>query len=115
MINNCVVDLCMKKINIVFCSFPDFSSNAKALYDYMVKKYKDNMNYIWVVSSDEMLKKLTDKRIETYKLGTKEYFEKMKQIDVFLLLMQILQVKKIIMRYILNYGTELVEKILDLW
>lgn len=83
MINNCVVDLCMKKINIVFCSFPDFSSNAKALYDYMVKKYKDNMNYIWVVSSDEMLKKLTDKRIETYKLGTKEYFEKMKQIDVF--------------------------------
>ena len=27
-------------INITFCSFPDFSNNAKVLYEFMSKKYK---------------------------------------------------------------------------
>lgn len=35
----------MKKLNITFCSFPDFAGNAKALYEYMIKRYEDNMNY----------------------------------------------------------------------
>ena len=39
----------MEKLNITFCSFPDFGGNAKALYEYMNKRYKDNMNYIWIV------------------------------------------------------------------
>ena len=28
----------MKKLNITFCSFPDFTGNARALYEYMIKK-----------------------------------------------------------------------------
>ena len=73
----------MSKLNIVFGSFPDYSSNAKALYEYMKNRYKDNMNLIWVVNSDEMLNKLKSSKIEVYKLGTQEYFEKMKEVDVF--------------------------------
>lgn len=73
----------MNKLNIAFCSFPDYSSNAKALYEYMLKRYNDNMNFIWVVNSGEMLNKLRESKIETYKLGTEEYYEKMQEIDVF--------------------------------
>lgn len=62
----------MNKLNIAFCSFPDYSSNAKALYEYMLKRYNDNMNFVWVVNSDEMLNKLRESKIETYKIGTEK-------------------------------------------
>ncbi|MDO4283087.1 MAG: CDP-glycerol glycerophosphotransferase family protein [Clostridia bacterium] len=73
----------MGKLNITFCSFPDFSSNAKPLYEYMKKRYGDQMNFAWAVKSDEMLKKLNDANIEAYKIGTEEYFEYTKTTDVF--------------------------------
>lgn len=73
----------MKKLNIAFCSFPDYSSNAKALYDYMKKIYNDNMNLIWVVNSEKSLQELVKNKIEVYKIGDEDYFEKMKDIDVF--------------------------------
>jgi len=73
----------MKKLNITFCSFPDFSSNAKPLYEYMKKRYKDTMNLVWIVKTDEMFKKLKEENIEVYKLGTAEYYKYVKQSDVF--------------------------------
>ena len=73
----------MKKLNITFCSFPDFSSNAKPLYEYMVKKYKDTMNFVWVVRTDEMYETLNKKNITAYKLGTDEYFKYIKNSDIF--------------------------------
>ena len=73
----------MKKLNLTFCSFPDFSSNAKPLYEYMKKRYKDTMNLVWIVRTDEMYEKLKEKNIEVYKLGTAEYYKYVKKTDVF--------------------------------
>ena len=58
----------MEKLNITFCSFPDYSSNAKALYEYMKTRYKDSMNFVWAVSSDKMVKQLNSIGIEAYKI-----------------------------------------------
>lgn len=73
----------MGKIKIMFCSFPDYSSNAKPLYEYMKKRYKDSMNMAWAVLSDESVEKLSKMGIEAYKIGTDEYFEYAKNTDVF--------------------------------
>lgn len=73
----------MEKLNITFCSFPDYSSNAKALYEYMKTRYKDSMNFVWAVSSDKMVKQLNSIGIEAYKIGNDDYFEKMKETDIF--------------------------------
>lgn len=72
----------MKKLNITFCSFPDYSSNAKPLYEYMKKKYNDNMNLVWIVNSDEKKKQLKSNGINCYKLGTKEYYNYIKKSDI---------------------------------
>jgi len=73
----------MKKLNITFCSFPDFSSNAKPLYLYMKKRYKDSMNFTWIVRTDEMYNNLKKMGITVFKLGTAEYFDYVKTTDVF--------------------------------
>ncbi|MBE6157915.1 MAG: hypothetical protein E7160_03885 [Firmicutes bacterium] len=73
----------MKKLNIVFCSYPDYSGNARALYKYMKKKYKDSMNYTWVVSSDESQKRLLDRNIDSVVLGSNDYTKNMNNADVF--------------------------------
>lgn len=39
----------MSRLNITFCSFPDFSGNAKALYEYMLSKNNKNFNFVWIV------------------------------------------------------------------
>lgn len=73
----------MKKLNITFCSFPDFSGNAKALYNYMKKKYKDGMNYTWIVTSEVFKEKLSSKNINAIVLGTDEFKKYIKKTDVF--------------------------------
>lgn len=72
-----------KKLNVTFCSFPDFSSNARPLYEYMKRKYKDSMNFAWVVRTDEMYTMLKEQGISVYKLDTEEYFSFIKRTDVF--------------------------------
>ena len=39
----------MKKLNITFCSFPDFSGNAKALYE----KLKDTTDCTFISHDDD--------------------------------------------------------------
>lgn len=73
----------MKKLNITFCSFPDFSGNAKALYDYMVKRYKDNMNYTWVVYDEKTVDKLKEKGINSVLIGTKKFDTYIPKTNVF--------------------------------
>lgn len=72
----------LKKLNITFCSFPDFSSHAKPLYEYMKKKYHNKMNFTWIVRTEEMFKLLKEKNISVFKLGTAEYYTHMETTDV---------------------------------
>lgn len=73
----------MKKLNITFCSFPDFSGNAKALYEYMVKTYKDNMNYTWVVCNKNSVIILKRKGINAILMGTEECNQYIPKTNVF--------------------------------
>ena len=73
----------MKKLNITFCSFPDFGGNPKALYEYMVKRYKDQMNYTWVVYNKESYDKLKKKNINVVLMDSEEFKEYIPKTNVF--------------------------------
>ena len=73
----------MKKLNITFCSFPDFAGNAKALYEYMVKTYKTKMNYTWIVYNQSTVDRLKSKGINAILIGTDEFEEYIPKTDVF--------------------------------
>ncbi len=73
----------MSRLNITFCSFPDFSGNAKALYEYMQKQYKKNMNYTWIVYNESSVKILKEKKINVILIGTDEFKKYIKTTDVF--------------------------------
>lgn len=73
----------MKKLNITFCSFPDYDSNAKALYEYMKETYQDKMNFVWIVTEEEMVEVLKEKGIRAILMGTEEFKEYIKTTDVF--------------------------------
>ena len=64
----------MQKLNVTFCSYPDFSSNARPLYKYMKKRYKNQMNFTWIVRTDDMFNKLNKIGIHVLKINTQEYF-----------------------------------------
>lgn len=72
-----------KKLNITFCSFPDFSSNAKPLYEYMYKKYGDKFNYTWIVYNEDSLKKLKEKGVNAILIGTDDFKKYISTTDVF--------------------------------
>ena len=57
---------------VIFCSFPDFAGNARSLYNYMSKKYKNKMKFIWVVKDNNMYNNLKQKGISVVKEGTKQ-------------------------------------------
>lgn len=71
----------MKKYNIMFSSHPDYSGNAKALYEYMKKEYK-NFNLYWTIHDATNKEKLDSKNIESVIYGTESYYNKMKIIDI---------------------------------
>ena len=73
----------MKKLNITFCSYPDFSGNAKPLYEYMYKKYGDKFNYTWIVYNEKTVTKLKAKKIKAILIGTEQFKEYIKKTDVF--------------------------------
>ena len=73
----------MKKLNITFCSFPDFSGNAKALYEYMVKTYKDKMNYTWIVYNQDTVDRLKSKGIKAILIGSDEFKKYIPKTNVF--------------------------------
>lgn len=73
----------MKKLNITFCSFPDYSGNAKALYEYMNSRYKDNMNYTWIVYDKKSVENLRKQGINSIQIGTNEFKKYIPKTDVF--------------------------------
>jgi len=73
----------MKKLNITFCSFPDFAGNAKALYEYMIKRYEDNMNYTWIVYNESTVEILKNKGIKSILIGTEEFKKYIPKTNVF--------------------------------
>lgn len=73
----------MEKLNITFCSFPDFGGNAKALYEFMSKKNLDRHNYVWIVYNEDSVEKLKAKGINAILIGTDEFKEYIKTTDVF--------------------------------
>ena len=73
----------MKKLNITFCSYPDFASNAKPLYEYMKNRYEDSMNYTWIVYNEETVTLLKEKGINAILIGTDEFWKYVPKTDVF--------------------------------
>ena len=73
----------MKKLNITFCSFPDYAGNAKALYQYMKKRYKDNMNYTWIVYEEKTVELLKNDGIKAILIGTDEFKHYIPKTNVF--------------------------------
>lgn len=52
------------KNKIVLESSPDFSDNAKAIYDYLLKKGKRDYTFVWSVYNYERYKKLETKKLK---------------------------------------------------
>ncbi|MFR3155803.1 MAG: CDP-glycerol glycerophosphotransferase family protein [Christensenellales bacterium] len=73
----------MEKLNITFCSYPDFGGNAKALYEYMKKRYKDQMNLVWIVYNDESVMNLKKIGTKAILIGSDEFKEYIPKTDVF--------------------------------
>lgn len=73
----------MKKLNITFCSFPDFSGNAKALYEYMSKRYNESMNYTWIVYNKHTVDILKKQGIKSILIGTEEFKSYIPKTNVF--------------------------------
>lgn len=56
-----------KNNQILFASIPDYSDNAKALYEYVVtNQLHQGYDIIWLVNDPEVLQILTQKGIKTY-------------------------------------------------
>ncbi len=73
----------LEKVNVLFCSFPDFSSNAKALFEFMRKKYGNKMNLAWACYDEFIYNKLLNDGISVYKIGSSSYFDFVKTVDIF--------------------------------
>lgn len=73
----------MKKLNITFCSFPDFSGNAKKLYEYMEQRYGSTMNLTWIVYNESSVQKLKSENINVILIGTEGFKKYISKTDVF--------------------------------
>lgn len=65
----------MNKTVILFSSFPDFSGNAKALYEYMIKSYKNKMRLSWVIYDKKSIPFLKELDIDFVLYGTKSFYK----------------------------------------
>ena len=70
-------------LTVAFQSFPDFSSNARALFQYMYKKYDNKMKFIWVVNDNGIRNKITSKNVEVINVNSDNLDEKLSNVDVF--------------------------------
>ena len=70
------------KINILFSSFPDFSGNPKALYEYITNIYPDKFNIYWVIYNKETENNLKDKNINYILFKSEKYEEIISKINI---------------------------------
>lgn len=71
----------MKKYTIMFASHPDYSGNAKALYEYIKKKYK-NMDLCWTIYDIENSKYLENNKINYVVYNTEDFEVQMQKTDI---------------------------------
>ena len=62
------------KYNIMFASHPDYSGNAKALYEY-VKKSRKDCNTVWVSYEDDTYIQMKLRNINCVRYDTKDFYE----------------------------------------
>lgn len=70
-------------LTVAFQSFPDFSNNSRALFQYMYKKYKNKMKFIWVIKDNDIKKKIPEKNVEVVVVDQDNLREKLSNVDVF--------------------------------
>ena len=70
------------KIVLGFCSTPDFSGNAKALYEQLKERQLENYQLIWIVQSLEMKEKLQKMGIKVISYLDLEFDQEFKKIDI---------------------------------
>lgn len=57
-----------KKSNkITFCSYPDYSDNSKALFEYIRKNYVDKFELVWIAEDETMVRRLNELGISTFR------------------------------------------------
>lgn len=71
-----------KKINILFSSYPDFSGNPKALYEYINTNYISKFNMYWVAYSDTNVEHLKKNNIDVVFFQSEEYKDLMPNINI---------------------------------
>lgn len=73
-----------KRINILFSSFPDYSGNPKALYEYIISNYNNNVNTFWVFYSEDIIEILEqhNKKINFVLYKSQEYNDLIHKIDI---------------------------------
>ena len=73
-----------KKVNILFSSFPDFSGNPKALYEYINNNYSKHFNTFWVFYSKQTIEILEKNhlKINYVIFDTNEYYDLLNKIDI---------------------------------
>lgn len=71
----------MKSYNIMFASHPDYSGNAKALYEYIDKNVK-NCNMVWVSYEEETYEEMKLKNIKCVKYNTALFYEIFDKMDI---------------------------------
>lgn len=72
----------MKKLNILFCSYPDYSDNARALFSYMKDRYGNKINYYWVIENKEKFD-LYQKKFKCVLKDSDELTKLLPKIDIF--------------------------------
>lgn len=56
-----------KKSNkIVFCSYPDYSDNSKALFEYIRQEYIEKFELVWIVQDEIMVRRLNEFGINSF-------------------------------------------------
>ena len=71
----------MKKYNILFASHPDYSGNAKAIYEYMKENYKE-YNLYCLINDESNYELLKSAGIDCYINGSDEFKKLFDKIDI---------------------------------
>ncbi|CDD28530.1 putative uncharacterized protein [Clostridium sp. CAG:433] len=84
----------MKKYNILFASHPDYSGNAKAIYEYMKENYKE-YNLYYLINDESNYELLKSAGVDCYINGSDEFKKLFDKIDiVFFTHDELLEMKK---------------------
>lgn len=71
-----------EKINILFSSFPDYSGNPKAFYEFLNSNYKSKFNLNWVIYDKTIFILLKSQAVNCVLFNSSEYNELMKKINI---------------------------------